>query len=106
VHGYPTVKFVTDGISKLYSGPRQANDFIHFVDRMTRPSITIVDGPKLEKILSADPNKIFFALVTGEEDAEETLKAKNVFTKAANAIKDASSPEFFEIKDVAAAKKY
>jgi len=67
VRGFPTIKFIRDGISHDYKGPRSTSNLMNFVERVSGPIITKLDSEESlkEQILK---NEVLFVFIGTDVD--------------------------------------
>jgi len=94
VNGYPTIKYYVDGVAKAYRGGRKFQDFIDYIDKMTKSPVKKISASDLGKI-KTDP-AVSFILVKGSEDSSDV---DEIFRKTAQVMLDFNSPNFLVLED-------
>ena len=82
IRGYPTIKFMRDGVARPYNGGRALADLTSFAKRMTEPAVRAVrSGEEVEAAVGKDPAVFVFV---GDDAAGKSLYAS--FSEVAHSL--------------------
>ena len=82
IRGYPTIKFMRDGVARPYNGGRSLSDVTGFAKRMTEPAVKEVrSGEEVEAAVAKEPAVFVFV---GDEAADSKLH--KTFSKVAHSL--------------------
>jgi len=73
IRGYPTIKFFWDGLVREYKGQRNVEDFVKFIDIVTKPPITVLNSVQDQKKFVDSSSLITFLFFDTPEQVDINL---------------------------------